>query len=312
MATRRRSKTTEEERDSDNSDDISKSIQMLSQVKEDMDEADIIALMDILVSFSWNDQLQKIVKSHLQINKKKPGGSGRGYSKEKQLEESIKLLLENENKLTAKMCSDLKGMVSLREKQLEDAIHLLVENEEKLTEKMHSDLKEMIFLREKSLSEKKNDMSVIEKTLLAKKLGESESSHLKNSMGKYPCASLEDLDSVDTEDYYKLTNSVLVSFLSGIVKTDRAKAEDKPMWKITVIEISDRIKKLCSVNFLSPIGVARNYFLMKTTGSKMCVNILGATDGSGTYNTLHRIEQATADSKNIQVLPMDVRLTAGK
>ena len=155
-------------------------------------------------------------------------------------------------------------------------------------------------------------MSVVEKTLLAKKLGESESSHLKNSMGKYPCASLEDLDSVDTEDYYKLTNSVLVSFLSGIVKTDRVKAEDKPMWKITVIEISDRIKKLCSVNFLSPIGVARNYFLMKTTGSKMCVNILGATDGSGTYNTLHRIEQATADSKNIQVLPMDVRLTAGK
>ena len=222
------------------------------------------------------------------------------------------MLLENENKLTAKMCSDLKGMVSLREKQLEDAIHLLVENEEKLTEKMRSDLKEMIFLREKSLSEKINDMSVIEKTLLAKKLGESESSHLKNSKGKYPCASLEDLDSVDTEDYYKLTNSVLVSFLSGIVKTDRAKAEDKPMWKITVIEISDRIKKLCSVNFLSPIGVARNYFLMKTTGSKMCVNILGATDGSGTYNTLHRIEQATADSKNIQVLPMDVRLTAGK
>ena len=45
------------------------------------------------------------------------------------------MLLENENKLTAKMWSDLKGMVSLREKQLEDAIHLLVENEEKLTEK---------------------------------------------------------------------------------------------------------------------------------------------------------------------------------
>ena len=108
----------EEERDSDNSDDISKSIQMLSQVKEDLDEADIMALMDILVSFSWNDQLQKIVKSHLQINKKKPGGSGRGYSKEKQLEESIKLLLENENKLTAKMWSDLKEMVSLREKTI--------------------------------------------------------------------------------------------------------------------------------------------------------------------------------------------------
>ena len=51
---------------------------------------------------------------------------------------------------------------------------------------------------------------------------------------------------------------------------------------------------------------------MKTTGSKMCVNILGEMDGSGTYNTLHRIEQATADSKNIQVLPMDVRLTIGK
>ena len=50
MATRTRSKTTEEERDSDNSDDISKSIQMLSQVTEDMDEADIIALMDIFVS----------------------------------------------------------------------------------------------------------------------------------------------------------------------------------------------------------------------------------------------------------------------
>ena len=105
---------------------------MLSQVKEDLDEADIMALMDILVSFSQNDQLQKIVKSHLQINKKKPGGSGRGNSKEK---------------------------------QLEDAIHLLAENEEKLTEKMRSDLKEMIFLREKSLSEKINDMSVIEKTL---------------------------------------------------------------------------------------------------------------------------------------------------
>ena len=87
----------------------------------------------------------------------------------------------------------------------------------------------MIYLREKLLSEKINDMSVIEKTLLAKTLGESESSHLKNSKGKYPCASLEDLDSVETEDYYKLTNSVLVSFLSGIVKTDRAKAKDKPM-----------------------------------------------------------------------------------
>ena len=75
------------------------------------------------------------LKSHLQINKKKPGGSGWGYSKEKQLEESIKLLLENENKLMAKMCSDLKEMVSLREKQLEDAIHLLVENEKNLLKK---------------------------------------------------------------------------------------------------------------------------------------------------------------------------------
>ena len=39
MATTTKSKTTEEERDSDNSDDI----QMLSQVKEDLDEADIMA-----------------------------------------------------------------------------------------------------------------------------------------------------------------------------------------------------------------------------------------------------------------------------
>ena len=39
---------------------------------------------------------------------------------------------------------------------------------------------------------------------------------------------------------------------------------------------------------------------------RMLIDIIGATDGSGKYDTLKRVEENSANLKNVSVLPADV------
>ena len=43
---------------------------------------------------------------------------------------------------------------------------------------------------------------------------------------------------------------------------------------------------------------------------RMLIDIIGATDGSGKYDTLKRVEENSANLKNVSVLPADVWITA--
>ena len=45
------------------------------------------------------------------------------------------------------------------------------------------------------------------------------------------------------------------------------------------------------------------------TGSWIAVDVIGATDGSGKYNTLVRVEKASADSEKVHIWPADIRIT---
>ena len=52
---------------------------------------------------------------------------------------------------------------------------------------------------------------------------------------------------------------------------------------LVTIEINNHLSKLIFPQFVSPLAAAKNYTILKATGSKEVVNILGRTDGSGQY-----------------------------
>ena len=269
-------------------DNITKSIRTLEERKDDLDEDDVASLVKIVTSFHWDNSIQMTVKSHLELIEgiKKHPGTGRGNTNEK-----------------------------MRMKKLEESLEVIEKNEEFLSEKMKTKLQSLKSSNLKKNNSTKETMTDVEdKQVAAKRLGRLESAEIKRSLEKYQVKTLEDLSSVNLDSYYKETNMVLHHFIEGLVegenKHGRINVKEKPYWKITVVEISDRIKRLMSQVFLSPIGLSRNYFILKTTGSRLAVDILGSTDGSGKYDTLRKVEEQSANQKSVTVLPMDIRLTA--
>ena len=74
--------------------------------------------------------------------------------------------------------------------------------------------------------------------------------------------------------------------------------------------MTDHLSKLIFPKFVSPLAAAKNYTILKATGSKEVVNILGRTDGSGQYWKLKEIEAVSARKKNVTVHPADVHIVA--
>ena len=58
---------------------------------------------------------------------------------------------------------------------------------------------------------------------------------------------------------------------------------------MSVCLVCDSLQKIIDKHFVSPIGLRRNYFVLKATGSKAVVNLLSRLDGSGHYDTLKNL-----------------------
>ena len=70
---------------------------------------------------------------------------------------------------------------------------------------------------------------------------------------------------VDAHEYFESINPVVKAFVEVFAKETDDKDELK-LREMTVIEIWDRIQRLTNTKFLSPIGLAQNFFLLTLTG----------------------------------------------
>jgi hypothetical protein len=258
--------------------ELTRSINIIETRKEDMDEEDLDNIINVITSFNLGKKSQIKLKGHLeQLGEmtKKPGGPGRGRTK------------------------DVREVETL-----EEAAKRIGNHCDKLLEETKLGLMKTLIC---SISDK-------DRLNLVKVIGQEEYNQVKKNRGMFKIKSLEDVSSVNFEEYYNECNDVVKSFMEGMIdgndpkRTGRAKNQD--LWKLTIVEICDRVKRLQSRDFISPIGLGRNYFIHKLTGSRLAVDVIGATDGSGKYETLHRVEEASADAKVVNVLPADIRLTS--
>ena len=101
--------------------------------------------------------------------------------------------------------------------------------------------------------------------------------------------------------------------MKAFVEVFAKEIDDKNELKLkvmTVIEIWDRIQRLTNTKFLSPIGLAQNFFLLKLTGSRLTVDIVGSFDGSGKYDKLKDLEKTSASGREISIKANDCTIVA--
>ena len=259
---------------------LTKSLELIDSNKDRLDEDDIEKIISIIVSFNLNKNLKEKLRTHLDIldTKKRVGGPGRGNTALKE-----------------------------QTQKLEDAVITINKYIDSIYEYSNTSISELILkIVEKSARE--------DKVKIARLLGESEFFEVQKSRDNFKVKTLEDVNNIEVDKYYEDCSDVLKSLIEGLVEGKAKKrlgcAKAIPMWTISVIEICDRVKKLQNQKFISPIGLARNYFIHKLTGSRLAVDVLGATDGSGKYDTITKVEEASADLKTVTVFPADVHITA--
>ena len=244
------------EESEDDFEDITSSITVLEEQIEELDEDDISRLVDIIISFNWKTEIREKIHLHLERQK---GTRKAGPGRKKKSNKKRKLDIEEEIKT-----------------QTENASQIFLENDNVISDSVIDKMKLMkISLGKIINSDIKSSMDMISdenKKEFAKLIGRSEYDQIRISSEKYQVKYLEDAKNKTVNEYFdsgsEVLNSLIEGMAEGFVERKQGKARHIPLWCLTVIEITDRIRRLQNQRFISPIGFGRNYFLYKHTGSR--------------------------------------------
>ena len=327
---------------------ISEALNILELNLEELDVDDVKRLSHVLLSFEWPSEVRTLMKNRVEI-KKKPPGPGRGKTKEKEkaesLDQSVKLIIENwdyvakENQAVlfnrALSTISLDNLVKLLEAERGDkkeklsealgrSINSKLQNSSKATP--IKSLQDLLSTSPETLAMQVHP--VISKFVLGtitgnKILGEGQgaAARWQESQRKEVRSRSrrqEGADRIggkftsikDNEAEGQVVANSRQEIQGKETKRQEAIRSREKQISIVTVEINDRLLKLSNPRYLSTLGVSRNYAILKASGSKQTVNILGRTDGSGKYNLLKKIEQESAKKKEVSVFPADVDICA--
>ena len=151
-----------------------------------------------------------------------------------------------------------------KEIELESAATLLANNDNYSSDNMINILKVMnqtiIKILNKDMTTFLQYLDSENKIKPATYLGCEEFDNIRKSAENNGAKSLKDVKGVDLERYYDSGSQVLNAFIEGVSdgKKERSrnrKAKDLPLWKLTIIEITDRVRRLQDQSFISPVGL---------------------------------------------------------
>ena len=160
--------------------------------------------------------------------------------------------------------------------ELENAAFLLLENDNNMSDALVNKLKAMKHTMSRIVNDNIEEVVALteykNKSKMALILGREEYYKIKKSSEIYGVKSLSNVNQICCDDYYKsgseMLNSIVEGIAEGDIKSKQGRARDIPLWTLTLIEITDRIRRLQNQRFISPVGLGRNYFLYKHTGSR--------------------------------------------
>ena len=257
---------------------ITMCLKVLRKNKRELDVNDIVTLGKLLLCFQWPSEL--IVMFRKRLGKGKKAGPGRGWKKKQ----------------------NVFGQHGPGRGKRKDGEQIQFDN---LSERQLSE----VFLKTSSMATNEMMLQMLSRSkkedwawALAQSIQKDQDtlSHRPRERG------LKHISSVTVEESLERVHPVIRSFVHGMARD----SVDGKMMSLAIIEINDRLLKLCNRQYISSLAFARNYAILKITGSKQCVNILAKTDGSGHYNTLRQEEKESAKEKEMTVFPADVDITA--
>ena len=256
-------------------------LNFLRKNKRELDVNDVSSLGKLLLCFQWPSELVSMLRKRL--GKGKKAGPGRGWEKK-----------------AGQLQRKIHHGPGRGKRKAKEQIQLDNLNESQLSE---------VMLKSSSLATSEMVQDMLSRSdkerwawALAKSIKEDQylSSQRKRERG------LRQISSVTVEESLQRVHPVVKSFVQGMA----SEYVKEKVLSLIIIEINDRLLKLCNNQYISPFSFRRNYALLKMTGSNQCVNILAKTDGSGHYNTLRQEEKESAKEKEMTVCPADVDITA--
>ena len=264
---------------------ITECLEFLVSTKREFDEDDVRLLGRLLLSFQWCSELTAGFRKRLGMKAKQGGGPGRSWKK-------------NVRKYHGGPGRGKKGAK-------ENPINLL---QESLSDIEENQLEEILPKIAAKITEEGLCRVLVncDREAWAKALGRTIKEEQQRFAQKNELTGLEQLSEINLEDLERRVDPVVRSFGEGFAN----EGIPKDRLSLTIVEVNDRLQKLLNRKYLSPLGVARNYALLKMTGSKQAINVLSRTDGSGHYDTLRQIEKEAAKTKEKTVMPADLDITA--
>ena len=295
--------------------DLVVAIKTISENLSEVTQEDLYELVEVLVKFEWTEDMKTKVVLHLEAldgenaDKKRRRGPGRGHTQEKEVIKEVNKAVEylgEHRKYLIKENIDLLLETCLANGNVDKSIV-----NEKLVPYLSRCDMGVVTTRgnDPDILEQVENLSAVDRVKLCRALARAEKKSVCDGAHKFKTSSLEDLINVNCELYFKSVNPCIVAFVEGFIDSKKYKVDIK-LKEMVICHVHDCIQRLLDHHFLSPLGVKRNYFILKMTGSKTVVNLLSKLDGSGTYYTLKNLDQATADMKVTHVKPADLHLVS--